>query len=282
VDDREGGWVTADAVPNRGNLPSPAVFEIELAKLWDLSGRVAIVTGASSGFGARFARVLRAAGASVVAAARRAERLEALAEEAPGVVAVPCDVSSDADCEALVRAAVERFGRIDVLVNNAGTSDAPDRVESQSPERFRSVIEVNLNAAFVLSSLVGRTMIEQRSGSVINVGSVHGQVGSSPNNQAGYVASKHGLVGLTRELALQWARHGIRVNCIAPGYFETELTAEMFTAEENGLGWITRNTPMRRSGREGELDGVLLYLASDASSYCTGQVVAVDGGWTAR
>jgi NAD(P)-dependent dehydrogenase (short-subunit alcohol dehydrogenase family) len=258
------------------------VFEIELAKLWDLSGRVAVVTGASSGFGARFARVLHTAGASVVVAARRAERLEALARETPGVVPVRCDVSSDDDCASLVRDTLERFGRIDVLINNAGSSDAPDRVESQSPERFRSVVEVNLNAAFVLSSLVGPTMIEQRSGSVINIGSVHGQVGSSPNNQAGYVASKHGLVGLTRELALQWARHGIRVNCIAPGYFETELTAEMFTAEENGLGWITRNTPMRRSGQEGELDGVLLYLASDASSYCTGQVIAVDGGWTAR
>ena len=108
-------------------------------------------------------------------------------------------------------------------------------------------------------------MIEQGSGSIINIGSVHGQVGSAPNTQAAYVASKHGLVGLTRELALQWARRGIRVNCIAPGYFETELTAEMFSGEERGLGWITRNTPMRRAGQEGELDGVLLFLAGDGS-----------------
>jgi NAD(P)-dependent dehydrogenase (short-subunit alcohol dehydrogenase family) len=258
------------------------VTEIELAKPWDLSGRVAIVTGASSGFGARFTRVLSAAGASVVAAARRLERLEALAAEVPGTVAARCDVASDSDCRQLVDTALERFGRIDVLVNNAGASDAPDRVESQDPERFRDVVDVNLNAAFVLSSLVGPTMIAQGSGSVINIGSVHGQVGSSPNNQAAYVASKHGILGLTRELGLQWARHGVRVNCLAPGYFETELTAAMFESDESGLGWITRNTPMRRAGREGELDGALLFLASDASSYCTGQVITVDGGWTAR
>jgi NAD(P)-dependent dehydrogenase (short-subunit alcohol dehydrogenase family) len=258
------------------------VTEIELAKPWDLSGRVAIVTGASSGFGARFTRVLAAAGASVVAAARRLDRLEKLAEEVPGTVPVRCDVASDADCRHLVDTALERFGRIDVLVNNAGASDAPGRVESQDLDQFRAVVDVNLNAAFVLSSLVGPIMIGQRSGSVINIGSVHGQVGSSPNNQAAYVASKHGVVGFTRELALQWARHDVRANCIAPGYFETELTSAMFESEQSGLGWITRNTPMRRAGREGELDGALLFLASDASTYCTGQVITVDGGWTAR
>jgi NAD(P)-dependent dehydrogenase (short-subunit alcohol dehydrogenase family) len=258
------------------------VTDIELNRLLDLSGRVAIVTGASSGFGARFARVLAAAGASVVAAARREERLSALADEVPAVVPVRCDVADDESCRALVATTRERFGRIDVLVNNAGASDAPERVEAEDPARYRSVMDVNINACFVLCSLVGPSMIEQRSGSVINIGSVHGQVGSSPNNQAAYVVSKHAVVGLTRELALQWARHNIRVNCIAPGYFETELTATMFEAEEQGLGWITRNTPMRRAGQEGELDGVLLYLASDASTYCTGQVICVDGGWTAR
>jgi NAD(P)-dependent dehydrogenase (short-subunit alcohol dehydrogenase family) len=253
-----------------------------LADLWDLSDRVAIVTGASSGFGARFARVLSAAGASVVAAARRLERLEALAAEVPRVLPVRCDVADDEHCRTLVAAAFERFGRIDVLVNNAGASDAPDKVESQDPARFRSVMAVNLDAAFVLSSLVAPSMLERGSGSIINIGSVHGQVGSAPNTQAAYVASKHAVVGLTRELALQWARKGVRVNCIAPGYFETELTAEMFTGDERGLGWITRNTPMGRAGQEGELDGALLFLAGDASRFCTGQVLAVDGGWLAR
>jgi NAD(P)-dependent dehydrogenase (short-subunit alcohol dehydrogenase family) len=279
------GDATAD-----GNLPSRPVTDaqthassdVDLSRFVDLSGRVAIVTGASSGFGARFCRVLAAAGASVVAAARREERLAALAAEVPAVVPVRCDVADDDACRALVATTLERFGRVDVLVNNAGASDAPERVESEDLDHYRAVMDVNINACFVLASLVGPTMIDQRSGSVINIGSVHGQVGSSPNNQAAYVISKHAVVGLTRELSLQWARHNVRVNCIAPGYFETELTAPMFEAEDQGLGWITRNTPMRRAGIEGELDGVLLYLASDASTFCTGQVICVDGGWTAR
>jgi NAD(P)-dependent dehydrogenase (short-subunit alcohol dehydrogenase family) len=276
------GNVPSGPVSDPSGPTAPAGGGLDLAGLWNLSGRVAIVTGASSGFGARFARVLAAAGASVVAAARRLERLEALASDVPGVVAVRCDVASDDDCRALVDTALDRFDRIDVLVNNAGASDAPARVESQDPAQFRAVMEVNLNAAFVLSSLVAPSMIERGSGSIVNIGSVHGQVGSAPNTQAAYVASKHGLVGLTRELALQWARRGIRVNCIAPGYFETELTAEMFSGDERGLGWITRNTPMNRAGQEGELDGVLLFLAGDGSRFCTGQVLAVEGGWTAR
>jgi NAD(P)-dependent dehydrogenase (short-subunit alcohol dehydrogenase family) len=259
------------------------VTSIDLTDLWDLSGRVAIVTGASSGFGDRFSRVLAASGCQVVAAARRLDRLEALAAEVPAVLPVRTDVSVDDDCRALVRTALDRFGRIDVLVNNAGLSDAPDRAEEEDPQRFRDVIAVNLNAPFVLSSLVAAPMISAgRGGSIINVTSVHARVGSSPNNQAAYVASKGGLENLTRELALQWARHRIRVNAIAPGYFETELTAEMFTSDESGLGWIKRNTPMRRAGAAHELDGALLYLASDASSYMTGQVVAVEGGWLAR
>jgi hypothetical protein len=250
--------------------------------LFGLGGRVAIVTGASSGFGARFCRVLAANGAQVVAAARRLDRLEALAAEVPGLVAVRCDVASDEDCAALVAAAQDRFGRVDVLVNNAGISDAPDRAEAPDLARYRAVVEVNLNACFVLSSLVAPGMLDRQDGSIVNIGSVHSTVGSAPNTQVAYVVSKHGVVGLTRELALQWARRGVRVNCLCPGYFETELTAEMFEAEDQGLGWITRNTPMRRAGNEGELDGALLYLASPASRYCTGQVLTVDGGWTAR
>ena len=255
---------------------------IDVTNLWDLSDRVAIVTGASSGFGDRFSRVLAAAGCRVVAAARRFERLESLAAEVPEVVPVRADVAVDDDCRALVQAALDRFGRVDVLVNNAGLSDAPDRAEDEDPERFRQVVAVNLTAPFVLSALVAKPMIAAgRGGSIINITSVHGQVGASPNHQAAYVASKGGLDNLTRELALQWARHRIRVNAIAPGYFETELTAEMFNAE-SGVSWIERNTPMRRAGAVHELDGALLFLASDASSYMTGQTVAVEGGWLAR
>lgn len=254
----------------------------DLVDRFRLDGRTAIVTGASSGLGDRFTRVLSAAGATVVAAARRSDRLHALAAEVDGVVPVTCDVSRDEDLEQLVAVAFDETGRIDVVVNNAGLSDAPAFAEVEEPARFRDVVEVNLNACFVLASLAARTMIEQGGGSIVNIASVHGLVGSSPNNQAAYVASKGGLVNLTRELALQWARHGIRVNAIAPGYFETELTAPMFEGEDSGLGWVNRNTPMRRPGRVDELDGVLLLLASSAGSYLTGAVIPVDGGWTAR
>jgi NAD(P)-dependent dehydrogenase (short-subunit alcohol dehydrogenase family) len=258
------------------------VSDIDLSKLWDLNGRVAIVTGASSGIGDRFVRVLAAAGMSVVAAARRQDRLDALAAEVPGVLGVRCDVADDASCRNLVDTTLERFGRIDVLVNNAGLSDAPEKAESEDPALFRSVMDVNLNACFVLSSLVAPSMLEAGRGSIINIGSAHSFTGSAPNTQAAYVVSKHAVIGLSRELGLQWASRGVRVNTIAPGYFETELTAEMFASEDGGLRWITRNTPMRRAGELRELDGALLYLASDASSYVTGQAIVVDGGWTAR
>jgi len=253
-----------------------------VTSLWDIKGRVAIVTGASSGIGDRFVRVLAAAGASVVAAARRLDRLEALAAEVPGVVPVACDVADDEACRALVQTALDRFGRIDVLVNNAGLSDAPWRAEEEPFDEYRKVIEVNLNACFVLAALVAPPMLEAGRGSVINIGSAHSFVGSSPNNQAAYVISKHGVLGLTRELGLQWAKRGIRVNAICPGYFETELTSGMFEEDSSGLAWITRNTPMRRAGELSELDGSLLFLASDASSYVTGQTIVVDGGWTVR
>lgn len=247
---------------------------------FDLAGRVAIVTGASSGFGDHFVRVLSAAGARVVAAARRAERLEALATECEGVLPVACDVTDDDACRALVARAVEEFGTVDVLVNNAGASD-PHTAIDEPMEMFRATIELNLNACFLLSQLVAHPMRDQGRGSIVNIASVHGLVGSAPNNQAAYSASKAGLVNLTRELALQWVRHGIRVNAIAPGYFETELTSEMIAAE-SGSKWIERNTPMRRPGRLEELDGALLLLASDAGSYITGHTLTVDGGWTAR
>lgn len=250
------------------------------AELFSLDGKVAIVTGASSGIGARIARLFAANGATVVIAARRLDRLERLAAEHTNVVAMACDVGDDAACEALVAAVVEQFGTVDVLVNNAGLSDSQPAIDEPMAD-FRRVMDINLNACFLLSKLVAHPMLDQGSGSIVNIASVHGLVGSAPNNQAAYSASKAGLVNLTRELALQWVRHGIRVNAVAPGYFETELTEEMIAAE-SGAAWIKRNTPMRRPGRLAELDGPMLLLASDAGSYITGQTIAVDGGWTAR
>jgi NAD(P)-dependent dehydrogenase (short-subunit alcohol dehydrogenase family) len=243
-----------------------------------LDGQTVIVTGASSGIGARFARVLHEAGANVVASARRVDRLEALADELERVVAVPCDVGDDDACERLVAEAIERFGRLDVLVNNAGTTANIPAVD-EPVEEFRRVLDINLTATFVLARLAARHMIERgEGGSIVNVASILGLVGAGQIPQASYTASKGGVVNLTRELAAQWARQRVRVNAIAPGWFPTEMTTEMFT-DDRSQQWIRRRTPMGRAGESHELDGALLFLASDASSYVTGQVVAVDGGW---
>jgi NAD(P)-dependent dehydrogenase (short-subunit alcohol dehydrogenase family) len=243
-----------------------------------LDGRVAIVTGASSGLGARFARVLHGAGATVVLAARRGQRLEALAEALGGAVPVACDVTQQADREALVAATLDRLGRVDVLVNNAGVG-TPVPAEEETVDRFGEVLAVNLTAAFGMVQVVGRPMLDAGRGSIVNVASILGLVGSQIPF-ASYAASKGGLIALTRELTAQWARRGVRVNALAPGWFETEMTAEMF-ADERSMAWVARMAPMGRPGAPHELDGALLFLASDASSYVTGQVIAVDGGWTA-
>jgi len=246
---------------------------------FDLTDRVVIVTGASSGFGERFARVLHEAGASVVMAARRVDRLQTLADELPGSMAVACDVTSDDDCKALVDAAVERHGRVDVLVNNAGTSNIAT-VADETVDQFRSVVDVNLMGTYSVSRYAGLQMLEQGHGAIVNVASIVGMVGLGRMPQASYAASKAGVINLTREMAAQWARKGIRVNAIAPAFFPTELTTELF-ATDAGEAWVAKMTPMGRGGRDEELDGALLYLASDASSYVTGTVLPVDGGWTA-
>jgi hypothetical protein len=254
---------------------------IDLTAPFRLNGRVAVVTGASSGLGDRFARVLHAAGATVVAAARRTDRLEALAAElGDRLVPMTCDVSIDRDCEQLIAAAVAREGHLDVLVNNAGLG-FPVAAEDEAIQDFRRVVDVNLNALFLLSQLAGRHMIEARSGSIINIASVLGQVASAPIKQASYCATKGAVVNLTRELAVQWARKGVRVNALAPGWFPSEMTELMFS-DESANQFMRRNCPMARAGDVHELDGGLLFLASDASSYMTGQTLTIDGGWVAR
>ena len=245
-----------------------------------LAGRVALVTGASSGLGARFAVVLAEAGAEVVAAARRLERLEALAGEHPSIHPVACDVTSDDGPRELVATALERFGHVDVCVNNAGISSGGPELQA-SVDGFRSVLRVNLEALYAVSLAVAAPMREQGAGSLVNIGSMFGAVASAPVPDAGYVASKSAVNGLTRELAVQWAADGVRVNAIAPGWFPSEMTAELLE-DERSRRWLERNCPLGRPGRIDELDGVLLFLASDASSYCTGQVITIDGGWTIR
>jgi NAD(P)-dependent dehydrogenase (short-subunit alcohol dehydrogenase family) len=245
-----------------------------------LAGRVAIVTGASSGLGARFATVLAQAGARVVAAARRLERLEELARAHPSIVPVRCDVASADDRATLVAAALELDGRIDVCVNNAGISSGGSGAQ-EDVETFASIMRVNVEAVFALTQAVAEHMLARGSGSVINVSSMFGLVAVTPVADAPYATSKSAVNGLTRELANQWAPHGVRVNAIAPGWFATEMNSALLE-DERSLRWLQRQCPMGRPGQEHELDGVLLFLASDASSYCTGQVIAIDGGWTIR
>ena len=206
---------------------------------------------------------------------RLAKRLEASGHEA---LAVACDVTDEDSIDALVSTTLGRFGQVDVLVNNAGITDVVS-AEEQTLESFDRVLDVNLRGLFVCAQRFGRCMLDRGSGVIVNVASMLGLVGSGQVPQASYAASKGGVVNLTRELAAQWARKGVRVNALAPGWFASEMTAEMFESERSHE-WMRSRSPMGRPGREGELVGALLFLASDASSFVTGQTIAVDGGWT--
>jgi NAD(P)-dependent dehydrogenase (short-subunit alcohol dehydrogenase family) len=259
---------------------TPTQSAPSLPELFDLNGRVAIVTGASGGLGARFATTLAAAGAQVIACARRLEPLQRLAAGHPGIEAAQCDITDDEVTRALVAGVLDRHGRIDVCVNNAGiSSGGPD--DQHDADAFSRVLDVNVRSVFALSQLVAQPMLEQGRGSIVNVSSMFSLVASMPAPEAGYVASKAAVNGLTRELANQWAARGVRVNALAPGWFPTEMNAELWK-DERASKFVTRTCPMGRTGRPDELDGALLFLASDASSYCTGQVLVVDGGWTLR
>jgi NAD(P)-dependent dehydrogenase (short-subunit alcohol dehydrogenase family) len=251
-----------------------------LAALFDLRGKTAVVTGASSGLGLRFARVLTAAGASVVLCARRIERLNEISAALPRSSAVACDVSNGEQIDLLAELVQQRYGALDVIVNNAGTHHV-SAAEHEPVDEFRRVLDVNVTGVFAVTQKLGGIMLRQGSGSIINIASILGLGASAPVNQASYCASKAAVINLSRELACQWAMRGVRVNCIAPGWFQSELTRD-FLSDEKGTRWVERNSPMRRIGREHELDGALLYLASDASSFVTGHVLTVDGGWTSR
>ena len=249
------------------------------AGLFSVAGRTAVVTGASSGLGDRFARVLAGNGANVVAVARRAERLTALATEVPNVVPHVADLTDAAARTGIIEATIERFGRIDVLVNNAGAGTYVAPLEL-SLDDFVADIDLNLVALFDLSRQAARYMIEAGSGSIINIASILGMVGAAPIQATGYAAAKGGVVNLTRDLGTHWARKGVRVNAISPGWFPSEMTTGM--QDGPSLEYVNRNTPMGRFGRVEELDGALLFLASDASSFVTGAIIPVDGGWVAR
>ena len=268
--------------PSTPNLVPMATTAAPLDPLaaFRLDGKVALVTGASSGLGERFARVLHAAGAQVAVTARRAERLGALVADLPGSLAVAADLADAADREQVVASVVERFGTVDVLVNNAGTTSV-GAIEDEDLDTFRAVLELNVTAVWHLAKLCGAPMTSKGSGSIVNIASIIGLVSGVPIKQANYAASKGAVVNLTRELAVQWARKGVRVNAICPGWFPTEMTAGMDT-DEGSMRYIRTNTPMARMGRADELDGALLLLASDAGRFITGHALVVDGGWISR
>ena len=249
-----------------------------------LDEQTVIVTGASSGLGSRFARVVAAAGATVVVAARRRARLEALVDdlrkEGADAVAVECDVTVDSDVDRLIAAGLEATGHLDVVVNAAGIAP-PEDEEIESPDLFRRVLEVNAVGLYSCTRAAARVMLERGAGSIVNVASISGLVAGDGPDTPSYAASKGAVVNLTRELAVRWAPNGIRVNALAPGWFPSEMTAETLSSEA-GLRFVNERTPLGRPGRLDELDGALLFLASEASSYVTGHTLVVDGGWTAR
>lgn len=257
--------------------------EDSMKDLFSLKGKVALITGASSGLGIQFAKAYARQGADLVILARRYDRLESLAKEIEemGVKCLPikCDVSVESEVQEAVAKAVETFGKIDILVNNAGVG-AGTPAEQLSMEEWNHVVNVNLNAVFLVAREVGKVMIKNNYGRIINVASMYGVVANNALPVAPYHASKAGVVNLTRALACEWAKYNIVVNAIGPGFFQTEMTEEALK-DENFLQYMRYTTPMGRYGQPGELDGLAVYLASDSCSYTTGQMICVDGGTTA-
>jgi len=250
--------------------------------LFCLKGKTALVTGASSGLGVQFAKALANYGANVAIAARRTERLEQVKKEieesGAKCLAVKCDVGETREIKSMVAEVVSRFGRLDILVNNAGVGMAHP-ADTQTDDEWRHIIDINLNSAYYVAREAGKQMILQKYGRIINIGSIHSTISMLGSPISAYCASKGGLEMLTKALANEWAKHNITVNAIGPAYFPSEMTAGVVD-DEGFLASMKAYCPMGRPGRDGELDGALIYFASDASSYTTGQLLTVDGGWT--
>jgi len=249
---------------------------------FDFTGEVAFITGGSRGLGLEVAEGFGRAGASVVITARREQWLreaeQQLKDQGISVLALICDVANPASVEQAVQQALATYGKLDILVNNAGlTWGTP--AENMPLDRWQQVIDTNITGTFLMSQMVGRQMIEQQQGTIINVASVAGLSGGQLNT-VGYNASKAAVINLTRALAVEWGSHSIRVNCIAPGLFRTRMTEGIIAM---GAETVVSNTaPLGRIGQPGELAPTVLFLASSGASYITGQVVPIDGGSTAK
>ncbi|HZY47130.1 MAG TPA: glucose 1-dehydrogenase [Candidatus Bathyarchaeia archaeon] len=250
--------------------------------LFSLKGKVAIVTGASSGLGVIFAEALGDMGANIELAARRVEKLNDVAGKLKmqGAKTRPfqCDVSKQEEVQALVDDTVKNFGRLDIIVNNAGIA-AMSPATDISVDEWNKVVSVNMTGVFLCARTAARQMIKQSGGNIVNIASIYGAVGdvfpASP-----YYATKGAVINMTRDLAVEWAPYNIRVNAIAPGFFPSEMTEAIFQQPEY-LEYIRKQTPLGRPGNLDDLKGAIVYLASSASAYVTGQTIFVDGGWTA-
>ncbi|MCI4645807.1 MAG: glucose 1-dehydrogenase [Hyphomonadaceae bacterium] len=240
----------------------------------DLKGKTALVTGASSGFGAHFSKVLAANGATVIAAARREDRLQALVKDIEGAGGRAAALALDVSDTASIREAFDKLGAVDILVNNAGVSGASRAIDTPE-EEWRWTYDVNTHGVFFVAQAAAQAMIARgEGGSIINIASITALRAAA--GSAAYASSKAAVKHMTECLALDWARYGIRVNAIAPGYFKTEINDD-FLESDYGQALIKR-VPQRRTGEYHELSGALLLLASDASSYMTGSCITVDGG----
>jgi NAD(P)-dependent dehydrogenase (short-subunit alcohol dehydrogenase family) len=256
---------------------------VDVRDLFDLGGRVAIVTGGATGIGLQMADALAELGAGVVLCGRDGERCERAAADLERERGVPClglrcDIASAEQVTAMVSETTGRFGRVDVLVNNAGTAWA-DPVEDTPLRGWQKVVDVNLTGVFLCSQAVGRAMIERGGGKIVNIASITGLRGQPPEelDAIAYSTTKGAVVAFTRDLAMKWARHGIAVNAIAPGWFPTDLSQP---ALDRSGDLLMRGIPMRRYGGDSDLKGAVAYLASAASEYVTGHTLVVDGGAT--
>ena len=250
-------------------------------QLFDLTGRVAIVTGGSRGLGFEIAEGLAEAGASLMLCARREQWLTPAIDEmrkrGVRVEGKVCDVTDPKQVEDVVSDTIAKFGKVDILINNAGVSWG-ERPEAMSLEQWKRVLDTNLTGAFLFAQAAGREMLKAKSGAIVNVASVAGLRSSTHGPHfAGYAASKAGLMGLTRELAASWGPDGIRVNAIAPGFFHSRLADAVIGFVEPS---IKQRNPIPRVGNAGEIKGAVVFLASNASSYITGQIIVIDGGST--